>query len=179
MRRRNALAAACSAAVLLVACSSSDGEPDASDAPVETAVDGSVDVGGDDGGDDGADGGAGDAAADQGSPAAPGSDRPESVRDDYPIPFPPGWEKDIQGEIGMTNVSGAQLLYPTDAFDSIVAFYDEWFESQPDEFARTVAGEQVVYQQLGETLYQVAVNPTHEEGGEIWVILQVSGGAVD
>ena len=39
-----------------------------------------------------------------------------------------------------------------------------------------MVGEQVIYQQLGETYYQVSILPDHEERGETWVNLQVTGG---
>lgn len=42
--------------------------------------------------------------------------------DDFPVEIPGEWEIDIQGEIGMTDTNAAQLLYPADAFDSLVAF---------------------------------------------------------
>lgn len=168
MRRRHALAATACTAVALVACGSGDDDPASSDAaaPVITA---------DGNGNGGADGEP-DATASQGSGAAPRSDRPDSVRDGFPVPFPGGWEIDIQGEIGMTNTSGAQLLYRSDAFEAIVAFYDEWFESQPDEFARSVTGEQVLFQSLGETVYVVTITGGHEERERAWTLLQVFGG---
>ena len=173
MRLRNAVVAVVLATAPLAGCSSGDDEPEADPEIGEPATQG--DGGGDDGGGGSEEGG--DTEADgQGSAAGSGSGRPESVSDDFPVPFPSGWEIDIQGEIGMTNTSGGQLLYPSAAYDGIVAFYDEWFESQPDEFARSVVGEQVFYQLLGETLYQVNVTPDHDERGETWVLLQVSGG---
>jgi hypothetical protein len=178
MRIRNAVVAVVLAAAPLAACSSGDDEADADADAGEPATEddgGDTDAGGDVDGGETDDGGETEAGG-QDSSAGPGSDRPESVRDDYPIPFPSGWEVDMQGEIGMTDTSGAQLLYPNDAFDGVVAYYDDWFESQPDEFARTVTGDQIFYQLLGETLYQVAVTPDHEELGETWVLLQVFGG---
>jgi len=174
MRLRHAAVVAVLALAPLAACSSGDEEPAAdadADAPA-TEDDGDADDGGAGAVDD--DGGAG--ADDQGSAAGSGSDRPDSVRDDYPVPFPSGWELDIQGEIGLTDAGSAQLLYPNDAYDRIVAFYDDWFESQPDEFARSVVSDQVIYQLLGETYYQVTILPDHEERDGTWTLLQVSGG---
>ena len=179
MRLRYAVVAAVLASAPLAACSSGDDEPAADadvDAPATEDDGGAGDDGDSDGGagavDDGDDGG----ADDQGSAARPGSDRPDSVRDDYPVPFPSGWEFDIQGDIGLTDMSSAQLLYPNDAYDDIVAFYDDWVESQPDEFARSVVGEQVIYQLLGELYYQIAILPEHEERDGTWTLLQVTGG---
>mgnify|MGYP003116649691 CR=1 FL=1 len=168
MRLRHAAVVVALALAPLAACSSGDDEP-AADADVDAPA--TEDGGG--AGDD--DGGAG-AADDQGSAARPGSDRPDSVRDDYPVPFPSGWELDIQGDIGMTDASSAQLLYPNDAYDDIVAFYDDWVEAQPDEFARSVVGEQVIYQLLGELYYQISILPDHEERDGTWTLLQVTGG---
>ena len=98
------------------------------------------------------------------------------MREDFLIPLMAGWEVDIQGEIGLTETSGAQLLYPNDAYDDLVAFYDDWFESQPDEFVRSEAGRRVFYQLVNESIYQVNVVPDHEERGQTWVALQASGG---
>lgn len=180
MRHRYAVVVAVLALVPLAACSSGDDEP-AGQADADADADASAtDDAGDNGGDaddgGGADDGGDTGANDQGPTAGPGSDRPGSVREDYPVPFPAGWEIDIQGEIGMSEMSSAQLLYPNDEYDDIVAFYDGWFESQPDEFARSVVGDQVVYQLLGETYYQISVLPDHEERDGIWTLLQVTGG---
>lgn len=172
------MAAAVIAATPFAACSSGDDEPATEDAAEPATGDDSGDGSGDSGGDDGDDGG-GSETGDQGS-AGSGSGRPESVRDDYPVPFPAGWEIDIQGEIGMVEASGAQLLYPDGAYDDIVAFYDDWYDAQPGESARTVSGDQVFYQLLdGGDLYQVSVTPDHEERDETWVLLQVFGGPVN
>jgi hypothetical protein len=170
MSTRIVLAAVVVAAAPLAGCSSGDDEPAAAES-VASAIDPATGAGeGGDGGDEGADTSGRDVGA------AVGSDRPDSVRDDFLIPLMAGWEVDIQGEIGMTDTSGAQLLYPNDAYDDIVAFYDDWFESQPDEFGRSVVDEQVFYQLLGETLYQVNILPDHDERGQKWVALQAFGG---
>ena len=173
MHVRIALAAAAVAAAPLAGCSSGDDEPAASQsvAPVT---------------DDATKTRPGKASVTKMATAARtravvpartvGSERPDSVREDFLIPIAAGWEVDIQGDIGLTNVSGAQLLYPNDAYDDIVAFYDDWFESQPVEFGRSVVGERVFYQLLGDSIYQVNVLPDHEERGQTWVALQVSGG---
>ncbi|MDW3214973.1 MAG: hypothetical protein R8G01_13300 [Ilumatobacteraceae bacterium] len=179
MRLRHAAVVAALALAPLAACSFGDDEPAADtdvDAPA-TEGDGDADDGDADDGNTGAADDDGDGGADdQGSAADLGADRPDSVRDDYPVPFPAGWELDIQGEIGLTDAGSAQLLYPNDAYDGIVAFYDDWFESQPDEFARSVVSDQVIYQLLGETYYQVTILPDHEERDRTWTLLQVSGG---
>lgn len=168
MHRRVALAAVVLAAALLAGCSSGDDEPAAADSTEPATSDAHSGGVASEGGD--TDAGGRDAVV------SPGSGRPESVREDYPVPFPAGWEIDIQGEIGMTNTSGAQLLYPNDRYDDVVAFYDDWFESQPEEFARSVIGDEIVYQLLAESVYFVYVTPGHEERDQTWVSLTVSGG---
>ena len=172
MRTRIALAAMAVAAAPLAGCSSGDDEPAASESVAPTTDDAGGAEGGDgvDGGDDGAGAGGG------GVGVAVGSDRPDSVSEDFLIPLMAGWEVDIMGDIGLTDTSGAQLLYPNDAYDDLVAFYDDWFESQPDEFVRSVVGEQVFYQLVGDSIYQVNILPDHEERDQTWVALQASGG---
>lgn len=178
MYLRNALAAALVTASALAGCGSGDDEPAAPEAGESADDGGAVDAGADDGGGSGGDSGGDDGGGDD--PGAGGSDRPASVRDDYPIPFPPGWVFDILGDIGMEETSGAQLLYPNDAYDEVVAFYDDWFESQPEEYGRTVQSDGfVIYQILGDTYYQVSIAPDYEERGETYVTLQVSGGEVN
>ena len=179
MRTRIALAAVVVAAASLAGCSSGDDEPAASEsvAPVTdnaTGDNGDTAGGGEGdatGGADGADTGGGDAGA------AVGSDRPDSVRDGFLIPMMAGWEVDVQGEIGLTDMSSAYLLYPNDAYDEIVAFYDDWFESQPGEFVRSETGGQAFYQLVNDSIYQVNVLPDHEERDQKWVALHASGGA--
>lgn len=164
---RTALAVTMALVVPLAGCGSGDDEPAGSESgePAAEQDAGETATDADDAGTTG----------ERGDPGS-GSGRPDSVREDFRIPFPTGWEKDLLGEIGMTETSGAQLLYPLDAYDDVVAFYDEWFESQPEEHIRSVQSDGfIVYQQLGETLYQVTVAPDYEERGETWVALQVSG----
>lgn len=170
---RTSLAAAVVLVVPLAACGGGDDEPAAAEAG-ETA--------GEESGESGSDGeavgaeGDGDTGTGAGESGSVGnSDRPDSLREEYPIPIAPGWEVDVLGEIGMSETAGVQLLYPEDAYDDMVAFYDEWFESQPEEYGRSVIGEDVVYQLLGGTYYTVNIAPGYEERGRTWVTLLVAG----
>ena len=114
--------------------------------------------------------------AESGDPTASGSDRPDSVNEDFPVAFPSGWQVDLLGEIGMSETQGAQLLYANDDYDRLIAFYDDWFASQPEEFvSRSDAGDgSVIYLFLGEPRYQVTVTSGYEERGETWAQLIAS-----
>lgn len=115
-----------------------------------------------------------DAGSGDGAGSAPSSgDLPASVSDGFPVDIPGGWEIDIQGEIGMTNTASAQLLYPADAYDSIVAFYDDWTESQSDEYARTEVGDQVIYTGIESGVFSITVTPDEEQRDQTWTLLQV------
>jgi hypothetical protein len=181
MRICNALAAALLVAVPLAGCSSGDDDSARSDPGEQPTEAGDGEAGDGEGSSatsDAGSAGVGDTDGDGGGVGrASGSDRPDSVREDFAVPFPSGWVVDIQGDIGLTDMSGAQLLYPNEAYDDVVAFYDDWVESQPDESARTDLEGQIVYQLLGEVFYQITVIPDHEERDETWTLLQVSGGA--
>lgn len=131
-------------------------------------------------------GGSGDDAApvDQSSAATTGDDGgsagaavdedglPDSVRADFPAAISGGWEIDILGELGMTDATGAQLLYPADAYDGLVAFYDEWTGSQAEEYARTESGDQVIYTGTG-SVYSITITPSHQERDRTWTLLQI------
>jgi hypothetical protein len=107
----------------------------------------------------------------------PGNDGlPDSVPEDFPIAIPPGWSIDINAEIGLS-ASAAFLLYPSGDFDAIVDFYDEWTTSQPDEYARTEAGDQVIYTRMETPTYLISVTRNHEERDQTWTLLQASGSA--
>lgn len=112
-------------------------------------------------------------AADSPGGLTSNDDAPQSLIEDFPVEIPGGWVVDIHGEIGMTNTNGAQLLYPADAFDSLVAFYDEWTESQADEYARTKVGEQVIYTGTESSVSTISITANQQERDQTWTLLQV------
>lgn len=93
--------------------------------------------------------------------------------DDFPVEIPGGWEIDIQGEIGMTDTNAAQLLYPADPFDSLVAFYDDWTGSQPEEYARTEVDNKVIYIGIEASVFSITLTPDEEQRDQTWTLLQV------
>lgn len=102
---------------------------------------------------------------------------PPSAVDDFPVEIPGGWETDILGELGLTNTTGVQLLYPAGDFANIVAFYDDWTESQTGEILRTEVGDMVVYTgvETDSGLHSIAITRDHQERDQSWVLLQVTG----
>ncbi|MGA7227485.1 MAG: hypothetical protein WBZ40_08255 [Acidimicrobiia bacterium] len=106
--------------------------------------------------------------------AGTSGDLPSSVPDDFPIAIPQGWEIDIHAEIGLTG-GVTQLLYSKDEFANIVAFYDDWTGSQPDEYAKTETADRVIFTRLETPTYLITVERDHEERGETWTLLQASG----
>jgi hypothetical protein len=105
--------------------------------------------------------------------SAGGSGLPDSAADDIPVDVPDGWEIDLLGEIGMTDTTGVQLLYPADDFDRVVGFYDDWTESQDEEYIRTEDGDLVVYTATG-SVASIAVTRGHEERDQPWTLVQVT-----
>lgn len=104
--------------------------------------------------------------------SAGGSGAPPSVSDDFAVDIPDGWQIDLLGEIGMTNTSGVQLLYPADSFNRIVDFYDDWTESQDDTYTRSDEGDMVIFLVPGETT--IAITRGHEERDQTWTLLLVA-----
>jgi hypothetical protein len=125
--------------------------------------------------DDGADNDDGDGAP--GTPPASG-DLPDSVPDDFPIAIPSGWEVDFNSEIGLT-VSSPRLLYPADAYNDIVAFYEEWTDAQPEEYARAEGPQGVIFTRMESPPYIITITPDHEERDATWTLLVASGSADD
>jgi hypothetical protein len=105
--------------------------------------------------------------------SAGGAGLPDSAADDLSVDVPDGWEIDLLGEIGMTNTTGVQLLYPADNFASVVAFYDDWTESQDEEYAKSEDGDLVLYTSTG-SVSTISVTRGHEERDQTWTLLQVS-----
>ena len=160
------------AAVLVVAACGGDdsADPPASDTD-QSSEDNSTDNGdADDGADNDGDGA-------PGTPPASG-DLPDSVPDDFPIAIPSGWEVDLNGEIGLT-VSSPRLLYPVDAYNDIVAFYEEWTDAQPEDYARTEALQGVIFSRIESPPYLITITPDHEERDATWTLLVASGSADD
>ena len=120
------------------------------------------------GGNSGGESSAGDGGTAQGG----NSGLPPSVVADFPIPIADGWVIDIQGEIGMTNASGVQLLYPNDDFDRLVAYYEQWTDSQASSYAKTEADELTIFANL-ESSGTITITPNHEERDQTWVHLLI------
>lgn len=160
----------CVLVLIVTACGGGDGGETTAPASDQTSGDRSNDDGGS--GDGDASGG-----GDGGSRAALGSgDLPSSVPDDFPIAIPSGWEVDVNAEIGLT-VSAPRLLYPADAYDDIVAFYDEWTEAQAEEYARTEGPDSITYTGHAGSPRLIAVTRDHEERDQTWTQLVASGSA--
>lgn len=102
-----------------------------------------------------------------------GNGAPPSVSDDFAVDIPDGWQIDLLGEIGMTNTSGVQLLYPADSFTRVVDFYDDWTESQDKTFTRSEDGDLVTFLVPGVT-YTISITRGHESHGQTWTLLQVA-----
>lgn len=94
--------------------------------------------------------------------------------DELPVGIPDGWEIDILGEIGFISTDGAQLLYPADDFENVVAFYDQWTADQPEEYAKTETEDQVIYSRMVSPTYFITVSRGHEERGELYTHLLVA-----
>lgn len=102
---------------------------------------------------------------------------PDSVPDDFEIPFPSGWEIDIHDEIGLIG-NAAQLLYAEDRYAEVVAFYDDWTQSRSEEYSRTESGETVIYTRMDGTLWIITVSKD-DQRGQNWTLLQVTGGSAE
>jgi len=118
------------------------------------------------------------AQSDQGgdtAPAAvPGADIPSSVRDGFPVVIPGGWDKDILADLGLTETTGAQLLYPRGDFDRIVAFYDEWTADQSGDYLKTEGPDIVVFTSMEPPNVTISVGRDAEEGGILYTQLLVA-----
>ncbi|KAA3640242.1 MAG: hypothetical protein DWP92_03345 [Armatimonadetes bacterium] len=116
------------------------------------------------------------------APPAASNEGPVGTDANFPVPVPAGWEIDIYGELaefGATVGPGVQVLYPADEFDGIVAFYDDWTTSQSTEYARTEAGDQILYVGMEEPIYWITVTANEEQRDRTWTLLQIvlaSGG---
>lgn len=158
--------------LVVTACGGDDSADPPAPNPDQTSVVSSTANGGRD---EGADNDAGD----DGSETPPASgDLPASVPDDFPIAIPPGWEVDLNGEIGLT-VSSPRLLYPADQYNDIVAFYEEWTDAQPEDFARTEAPQGVTFTRMETPPYIITITPEYEERDATWTLLNASGSADD
>lgn len=60
------------------------------------------------------------------------------IPDGFPIAVPDGG--DVISNITVGNQSGVTVLYPTDRYEAIVAFYDDWTAQQPGDWT-TFSGE--------------------------------------
>ncbi len=118
------------------------------------------------------------AQSDQGGDAAPaavpGADIPSSVRDGFPVAIPGGWDKDILADLGLTETTGAQLLYPREDFDRIVAFYDQWTADQSGDYLKTEGPEIVVFTSMESPSITISVSQDIEERGTLYTQLLVA-----
>ncbi len=105
--------------------------------------------------------------------AAPGADIPSSVRDDFPVAIPGGWDKDILADLGLTETTGAQLLYPREDFDRIVAFYDQWTADPADDYLKTEGPDIVVFSGTESPITSITVGRDVESGGTLYTQLLV------
>lgn len=118
-------------------------------------------------------GGTGDGGDADSSDSAAG-DLPKSVPEGFPVAIPAGWEIDVNEEMGLT-VSAARLLYSSDEYDNLVAFYDEWTGSDSSEYSRTEASDSIIYTRLESPTYLISITRDHEERDQTWTLLQASG----
>lgn len=89
-----------------------------------------------------------DRGSDAAPAAAPGATIPASVRNNVPATIPGGWDKDILADLGLTETTGSQLLYPHENFDLIAAFYDQRTADQPDDYFKTEGPDIVVFSRM-------------------------------
>lgn len=149
------------AMLALTACASGDDGAPSTTAFEEDSDNGSGNQGGTDNG---------------GSVPSGSNEPPASLSDDFPVAIAPGWVFDLLGDIGLTNTTGAQLYYPDEAFDEVVAYYDDWTSSQSVEYARTESSSEVIYQSMETPIILITVTPHHEERGETFTYLLVAVG---
>lgn len=169
MKPKGAFAVLLVLLLVIAGCSSGNGDSD------DTTPDsGQTTDSGDSGGS--GDGGTGDTSAGSSDGSTANTGLPPSVSEDFAVGIPPGWELDILGGIGMTNTANAQLLYPQDAYDDIVSFYDQWIAEQPVEYTRTEVETGVLYQRNEMPPVQITVLRDHEERDDVWTALQIAGG---
>lgn len=99
------------------------GDDDGSDAPADAGEE--ADPGGEPA-----------AESDEGGGGATGDGVPVDLGG-FPIPGPPGGSN-VQ-QIEQDGVTAYNITILAGEFDTVVAFYDEWTSSQPDEYTRIVA----------------------------------------
>ncbi len=106
--------------------------------------------------------------------SAPSADIPSSVRDGFPVAIPGGWHKDILADLGLTETTGAQLLYPREDFERIVAFYDQWTADQSDAYLKTEGADIVVFNGTEPPSITISVSQDIEERGTLYTQLLVA-----
>ncbi len=87
--------------------------------------------------------------------------------------IPGGWDKDILADLGLTQTTGAQLLYPREDFDRIVAFYDQWTADQSDDYLKTEGPDIVVFSGTESPIFTISVSRDIEEGDTLYTQLLV------
>ena len=99
------------------------------------------------------------------------------------IPFPAGG-RDLLAEAGIEIPSQRQLAYPQDAYDEVVAFYEDWVASWPGQVVSSEIDDQRLWQLLPEdgaaSLSAITIVKDSEEsvGGDlVTFVLLVDGAA--
>ena len=114
-----------------------------------------------------------------GSPDTPSSSSPDSGTDavdgpsggaadvgDFPIAAPDGLLVDALADAGIPMAGQRQLYYPSDDFDRVVAFYDDW-TSENGEWSRSESGGVVVFQRLdSDGIESITITPGHDPGAQ-------------
>ena len=164
------------AAIVLLApaCSSDSDDADSpffgdEGAEVSESDGGDSGAGGDsaEGGDGGDGGGGGDAGGDGTSDPSAGAGETEGG-----IPYPAGG-LDVLADAGISIGGQRQLHYPTDRFDELVAFYDDWVEGIDGQTSRADVDGTMVWQVFTDDgLSVITIEPDFETtlGGEDIVV---------
>jgi hypothetical protein len=155
-------------AMLVAACGGGDDAAPTTQAPAQQTDSGSEG----DGGGDGSSSGGGGFTTDDARADAVGAGA------DFPIPIPGGWQVDqfalLEQEGASGFAGGVALEYANEDFDELVAFYDEWVASQPDEFVRApLEGEGVVYTRTS-PLTQITISKDFEGSDGLITFLTIS-----
>ena len=93
--------------------------------------------GGQDTGGDGADDNSEESVAASGDTGDEPSESDSADLGDFPIPAPPVGEAALSSDSGGVKVY--TITFPADQYDTVVAFYDDWTNSQPGDYSRTEA----------------------------------------
>lgn len=93
---------------------------------------------------------------------------------DYPLDIPEGDFRDVHVEVGIPQESLGQLLYAAADFDRIVAFYEDWTASQPDEYAKVETTDMISFVNTGGT-ESVNIERNYEYQDEVYTLVGYGG----